>query len=65
VGSTLALNLARQSEQTLKIGLIENRVPTPLEKVKAAALPDLRVYSLSPRSMALLEAVGAWGRLGD
>jgi len=64
-GSTLALLLSRRCPGALKIGLVEGQSPKSLQQVKESDVPDLRVYSLTPKSISLFEEVGIWKKMID
>lgn len=55
VGTSLALGCARAD---LEVALVADAVPAP-----ASTGWDARVYAISPGSRALLEQLGAWGRI--
>ncbi len=58
VGAAFAADLLNQTKSKCKIGIIENKPPAELKLEKS--LPDIRVYALSPKSIDLLDKIGAW-----
>lgn len=56
-GAAMALALA---QQRLDVAVVDTRAPEPFDP---AAEVDLRVFALSPASIALLDRVGAWSRI--
>jgi 2-polyprenyl-6-methoxyphenol hydroxylase-like FAD-dependent oxidoreductase len=67
VGSAFVLsvlkNLPKKSSSfhsTFKIGIIESgNGPPSLDFIKDSP-PDIRVYALSPKSISVLDSIGAW-----
>ena len=58
VGSALASKLLHMTGGTIKIGLIEHtRGPEPFDVCSNNAIPDRRVYALSPKSINILKSL--------
>jgi len=64
VGSAFAALLNKRMEGTVKICIIEPSPPPSLASCFDSA-PDLRVYALSPKSISILQHIGAWERLRE
>jgi 2-polyprenyl-6-methoxyphenol hydroxylase-like FAD-dependent oxidoreductase len=59
VGATLAAELLIKTKGSCNIGLVEFAAPKSSIRGPEVA-PDVRVYALSPHSIALLKRIGAW-----
>lgn len=58
VGAALAAKLLQNSDGQLRVAMFEQGKLPSLPA--AEALPDIRTYALSPRSMKFLDEIGAW-----
>lgn len=60
VGMALASKLLKETQGTIKIGVVEPSVPKSLKDLPDDRAPDVRVYALSPQTIGILESVDAW-----
>jgi 2-polyprenyl-6-methoxyphenol hydroxylase-like FAD-dependent oxidoreductase len=64
VGTSFVSKLLHNTNGGLKIGLLEQKPPPSLESCLNGPI-DVRVYALSPKSVKLLDSIGAWDLLGN
>ncbi len=59
-GAALASKILHSTKGGVKIGIIGTGRPKPLEECVSAAIPDVRVYALSPQSIGFLKSINCW-----
>lgn len=65
VGASLVAKLQSESRGTLKVCIIDNFVPVGLQTCLDSDIPDIRVYALAPKSISMLQKLGAWDRMSN
>ena len=61
VGAAFAAKiLSTTSKNGLKLAIVDMKGPPSLESCTSRATPDVRVYALSPQSIAFLKDIRAW-----
>jgi len=66
VGSVFASKLMKLlGSQRLSIGIIDTKEPPIMQECLDRLSPDVRVYALSPSSIATLKSIDAWDSIAN